>query len=82
MCSKEKDLVEGHIEAKEARLCGEQKVNIEKNIRIEENSWGQQETPMQWMLIEEEREIGHASYVENGAIWPKIVGKEKEERGG
>jgi len=38
MCSKEKDLVEGHIEAKEARLCGEQKVNIEKNIRIEENS--------------------------------------------
>jgi len=33
------------------------------------------------MLIEKEREIGHALYMENRTIWPKIVGKEKKERG-
>jgi len=27
------------------------------------------------MWIGEEEEIGHAMYVESGAIWPKIVGK-------
>jgi len=27
------------------------------------------------MWIEEEEEIGHVTYVESGAIWPKIVGK-------
>jgi len=31
-------------------------------------------------LIEEEKEIGHALYVENGVIWPKIVGRERKER--
>jgi len=28
------------------------------------------------MLIEEERKIEHAICVENGAIWPKIAGKD------
>jgi len=78
--TKEENLVEGHMEEGEVRLHEEQKVNIEEDIRIREDSWGQQETPMQWMLIEEEEEIGHASCVENGAIWPKIVGREREER--
>jgi len=46
MYSKEEDLVGGHIEEKGARLCREQKVNIEEDIRIKEDSWGWQETPM------------------------------------
>jgi len=36
--SKEEDLVGGHIEERGARLYREQKVNIEENIRIEEDS--------------------------------------------
>ena len=36
---------------------------------------------MQWMLIEEEGEIECAMYVKSEAIWPKIVGKEREEKG-
>jgi len=35
---------------------------------------------MQWILIEEREEIGHAMYVENRAIWPKTIGKEKKEK--
>ena len=35
---------------------------------------------MQWMLIEEEREIERTMCVGSRAIWPKTVGKEKEER--
>ena len=65
-----------------ARLYGEQEDNIEENIRTKRNSWGQQGTPMQQMLIEEEEEIGYALYVENGAIQPKIVDKEREKRRG
>jgi len=34
------------------------------------------------MLIEEKREIGHTLFVERGAIWPKIISREREERGG
>jgi len=41
MHSKEEDLVGGHIEKERTRLYREQRVNIEKNIRIEEDSWGQ-----------------------------------------
>jgi len=37
---------------------------------------------MQRRWTEEEKEIEHTLYVESGAIWPKIVGKEKEERVG
>jgi len=38
MHSKEKDLVEGHIEEEKTRLYGEWGVGIEEDIRIEENS--------------------------------------------
>jgi len=31
------------------------------------------------MWIEEEKETGRAMYVENGAIWPKIAGKDIKE---
>jgi len=31
---------------------------------------------MQWMLIEEEEEIGHVIIVESLVIWPKTVGRE------
>jgi len=44
MYSKEENLVEGHIKKGEARLYGEQKVNIEEDIRMEEDSQGQQGT--------------------------------------
>jgi len=33
------------------------------------------------MLIEEERKIEHAICVESGAIWPKTVGRGREEKG-
>ena len=36
---------------------------------------------MQWMLIGKKGEIGCTLYIESGAIWPKIVGKERKERG-
>ena len=35
---------------------------------------------MQWMLTEKREGIGHAMYVENGAIWPKTVGRGREEK--
>jgi len=38
-----------------------------------EIKWVQEETQMQWMLIEEEKKIGHAMCMKNGAIWPKIT---------
>ena len=82
MYTKGEDLVEGHMEEGEVRLHGGQGVNIEEDIRIGENSWGQQETPIQWMLIEEGKKIRYTLCVENGAIWPKIVGREREEREG
>jgi len=44
MCSKEENLVEGHIKKEKARLYGKQKVNIEEDIRMEEDSQGQQGT--------------------------------------
>ena len=34
---------------------------------------------MQWMWTEGGEEIGHATYVESGAIWPKIAGKDTRE---
>ena len=34
---------------------------------------------MQWMLIEKEKEIEYAMYVGSRAIWPKTVGKKREE---
>jgi len=40
----------------------------------------QGETQMQWMLAEEEREIGHITYVGNGAIWLGIIGKERKQK--
>jgi len=46
MYSKEEDLVGGHIKEEGARLYREQKVNIEEDIRIKEDSWSWQETPM------------------------------------
>jgi len=33
------------------------------------------------MLIEEEGKIECTMYVESRAIWPKTVGKEREEKG-
>ena len=43
---------------------------IEKEVK-----WVQGETQMQWIWIGEEEEIGHATYVESRAIWPKITRK-------
>jgi len=50
---------------------GEEEIqSIEREI-----NWVHRETQTQQMWIGEEKEIGHAMYVESGAIWPKIVGK-------
>jgi len=35
---------------------------------------------MQWILIGEKGEIECAMYIRSGAIWPKTVGKGREER--
>ena len=69
------------MEEEGARLYREQEVKTleEEHKTIKENR-DQEETPMQWMLIEEEGEIEHAMYMESGAIWPKTIGKEKEKR--
>ena len=63
------------------RLYGGQKIKIleEKHKTIEENK-DQKETPIQWILTEEEREIEHAMYMESMTIQPKTVGKGKEKR--
>jgi len=45
MYSKGEDLVEGYMEKGKIRLCGEQRINIGENIKIEKDSWGQQGTP-------------------------------------
>ena len=37
---------------------------------------------MQWRWTEKEKEIKCALYVKSGAIWPIIIGKEREEREG
>ena len=44
-----------------------------------ELKWVQGETQTQWIWIKEEKEIGHATCVENRAIWPKIAGKDIRE---
>jgi len=47
MYSLEEGLEESHIEEGEDRLCKDQRTSIEEDIRIEEDSRGQQETPIQ-----------------------------------
>ena len=51
---------------------------MEEEIRLieEELKRVQEETPMQWMWTEEGEEIGCATCVESGAIWPKTAGKD------
>jgi len=82
MHSLEKGLGEGHIEEGGDRSYRGQGASIEEDIRIEGDSWGQQGTSMQWRWTEKEKEIKCALYVKSGAIWPIIIGKEREERGG
>ena len=53
---------------------------LEKEYRVIGEDRGQEKTPMQQMLIEEERETEHAMCVESRAIWPKTVGKERQEK--
>jgi len=48
MYSLEEGLGEGHIEEEGDRSCKGQGASIEEDIRIEENSQGQQGTLMQW----------------------------------
>jgi len=48
MYSLEEGLGKSHIEEGGDRLCKGQGASIEEDIRIEEDSWGQQGTLMQW----------------------------------
>ena len=81
MCSLGEVLEENHMEEEEIRLCREQGIRtLEEDYRTTEENRGQEETPMQQMLIEEEKETEHAMYVESGAIQPKTIGKERGEQ--
>jgi len=55
-----------HTEKEEEEIC----------LIEEELKWVQRETPTQWMWTEEGEEIGRATYVESGTIWPKTAGKD------
>ena len=79
--SLEKALVEDHIEEEKNRSYRGQKVKtLEKEYKTIEKNRGQEKTPMQQMSTEEEEEIEYAIYMESGAIQPKTVGKEREEK--
>ena len=69
------------MEEEKIRLCRGQRIRtLEEDYRTTEENRGQEETPMQQMLIEEEKETEHAMYVESGAIQPKTIGKERGEQ--
>jgi len=72
---------QGEIHSQEEENHMEEEGNTEKEVvetqLIEgELKWVQGETQMQWTWIEKEEEIGRAMCMENGAIWPKIAGKD------
>ena len=81
ICSLEKALVEDHIEEEKNRSYRGQEVKtLEKEHKTIEKNRGQKKTPMQQISTEEEEEIEYAICMESGAIQPKTVGKEREER--
>ena len=59
---------------------GQEIRTLEKEHRTVGENKGQEEIPMQWILIEKEKKIEYAMCVGSGAIWPKTVSKERKER--
>jgi len=79
------------MEEEGAKLYGEQEImkaveDIKEEDQVyqirKEIKWVQGEIQMQWILTKEEKEIGYAMYIENGAIWPKVVGRDRKKRDG
>ena len=81
MCSLEGTIEKNHIEVERDKLCRGQVVRTlkEKHRTTEENR-GQKEILIQQMLIGEKEKIEHTIYVENRAIWPKTISRERKEK--
>ena len=70
-----------YIEKEENRLCKEQEIRtLKEEHRVTRENRGQKKTSIQQISIEEKKRIGHVLFVENRAIWPKIIGRERKEK--
>ena len=70
------------MEGGEDRLYEKHRVRTsEEEHRAIRRDRGQKETPMQQMLIGEKKKIEYTICMKSRAIWPKTVGKGREERG-